>query len=125
MDFVASASRYLLASPGAIVAKAGRLFRIPTLVPARRSDDACIFLTADNRCSIHPVSPYGCAFFDSHMSKQQAERRSVAGLNQIANAWKNDENYAEIWGVLCAKGRFAPGPEEGRNRLRRMMSPVG
>jgi hypothetical protein len=96
MDVVSWESRYLLASPGAIVAKAGRAFRIPTLVPARRSNRACIFLTDDNRCSIHAVSPCGCAFFDSHMSKAQADRRSIAGLNAIAWEWQNDGVYAAI-----------------------------
>src|SRR6516162_6121893 len=37
----------LLASPGALVARGGQLFRIPTLVPARKSDRSCRFLTAD------------------------------------------------------------------------------
>jgi hypothetical protein len=48
----------------------------------------CLYLlTADNRCSIHPVSPYGCAFFDSHMSKEQVDRRSIAGRSEIALEW--------------------------------------
>jgi hypothetical protein len=39
----------LLASPGAIIYARGELIRIPTLVPARRTDDACRFLTCDLR----------------------------------------------------------------------------
>src|SRR5215467_9917214 len=46
----------LLASPGAIIYTRSGLIRIHTLVPARRSNDVCRFLTAENRCSIHAVS---------------------------------------------------------------------
>src|SRR5438067_916759 len=44
-DLVTWAKRHLLASPGALVMRGGRAFRIPTLVPARRPDGACLFLT--------------------------------------------------------------------------------
>jgi hypothetical protein len=53
------------------------------------------------------VSPYGCAFFDSRMSKEQADPRSVAGMNEIANAWMNNEILAEIAGMLYARERIA------------------
>src|SRR5216684_4213268 len=43
----------LAASPGALVSKNGVPFRIPTIVPARKEDGSCIFLTKDNKCSIH------------------------------------------------------------------------
>src|SRR5947209_5313490 len=66
------AKEHLLASPGALVMSDARTFRIQTLVPARRSDGACVFLTADGRCAIHSVSPFGCAFFDSHMTHAEA-----------------------------------------------------
>jgi hypothetical protein len=49
------------------------------------------------------------------VSKYQADRRSIAGLNEVAWEWKSDSVYAEIWGVLYGKGRIAPGPEHGRN----------
>ncbi len=52
---------HLLASPGAMVRRGDAVFRIPTLVPARRPDGACLFLTADERCAIHVVAPFGCA----------------------------------------------------------------
>jgi hypothetical protein len=35
------AFRYLLASPGATVMRAGRVFHIPTLVPRRKEDGSC------------------------------------------------------------------------------------
>ena len=47
----------LLASHGAIIFTRSGLVRIRTLVPARRADGACRFLTAEDRCSIHAESP--------------------------------------------------------------------
>ena len=49
----------LLASPGATVMADGQVFQIPTLVPARQANGACKFLTPENRCAIHVVSPFG------------------------------------------------------------------
>src|SRR5262249_2873753 len=82
------AKEHLLASPGALVVRGGRSFRIPTLVPARRPDGACVCLTATSQCSIHPLSPFGCAFFDSHMAQAEADRRSKRGLHAVLDAWK-------------------------------------
>src|SRR5205085_4247216 len=56
------AEENLLASPGFVAMKDGALFRIPTLVLARKKDRSCKFLTGDERCSLHRVSPYGCSF---------------------------------------------------------------
>lgn len=106
--------RYLRASPGAIVAKAGRVFRIHTLVPARKEDGSCIFLEEDGCCGIHELAPYGCAFFDCHQSKAEADQRSVAGLNDIAQAFFGDELYAKLWRQLHEAGLTVPGPETTR-----------
>src|SRR5262245_36878996 len=46
-DLTQFAFNNLLASPGAIIYAKGRLIRIRTLVPARREDGACKFLTCD------------------------------------------------------------------------------
>ena len=117
-DPVAWARRHLLASPGALVAQRGRVFRIPTLVPARRPDGACMFLTADERCAIHPVAPFGCAFFDMHMPTAEADRRSHRGLQALLDAWKRGDFYAQVWATLQEAGLQAPAPEESRRQLR-------
>ncbi len=44
-----------------------------TLVPARGLDGACHW-HFDGKCAVHESAPYGCAFFDSHMSHEEAER---------------------------------------------------
>jgi hypothetical protein len=118
MDMIAWAQQHLLASPGALVARPGQLFRIPTLVPARRADGACHFLTPEGSCSIHPVAPYACAFFDSHQSAGEADRRSARGLTDILGAFQTGTLYAQVWQMLQEAGRVAPAPEEARRRRR-------
>lgn len=78
------------ASKGAIVGKyntQGEIdrFRIGTITPAMK-DGRCIFLTEEDRCNIHAVSPFGCAFFDDHMDRTEGDRRSMWGLVQISQA---------------------------------------
>jgi Fe-S-cluster containining protein len=118
-DLHSWARQHLLASPGAVVLCRGRAFRIPTLVPARRLDGACVFLTADGRCAVHAVSPFGCAFFDAHMADAEADRRSRRGLWAVLEAWEAGGPYAQLWAALAREGLVAPAPEEARERLRR------
>jgi Fe-S-cluster containining protein len=82
-DLLSWARKHLLASPGALVVRRGKAFRIPTLVPARQADGACIFLTSEGRCGVHAVAPFGCSFFDTHMSDQEANLRSSTGLRAV------------------------------------------
>ncbi len=46
----------------------------PTLVPARQTNGHCHWLF-DGRCAVHGSAPYSCAFFDSHMTDAEVERR--------------------------------------------------
>lgn len=119
-NFVEFAFRYLLASPGATVMQAGRVFQIPTLVPRRKEDGSCIFLDEQNRCRIHEVSPYGCAFFDVHQSDAEAQRRSGRGLQEIAGRWAvspNTHAYTVIWKLLNATGLCAVPAHVARQRM--------
>ncbi|MGE0885430.1 MAG: YkgJ family cysteine cluster protein [Blastocatellales bacterium] len=112
----------LLASPGATVVDRGRMRQIPTLVPARRSDGACKFLDANNRCKIHEVSPFGCAFFDAHQSKAESDYRSGSGLVQIDRAWQEGNLYARLWLLLEALGKVGPSPVAARARLQEALA---
>ena len=112
----------LLASPGATVMAEGKVFQIPTLVPARQPNGACKFLTAENRCSIHAVSPYGCSHFDVHQSHTEADTRSLAGLQAIAREWKTGGLYARLWTILHDMKRDAPSPAEAKQRLMKILS---
>jgi hypothetical protein len=117
LDLVSWAKQYLLASPGALVLQDGRVRRIPTLVPARQSSGACIFLTPENQCAVHAAAPFGCAFFDVHQSDQEANRRSLCGLRAIQHAWREAGIYALVWFALEEAGRVAPAPEVRRQRM--------
>lgn len=66
--------------------------RIPTIAPRSTDDGRCVFLTADERCSVHPVAPFGCSFFDAHMPGPEGDRRSQWGLVQI----ERSEAYAAL-----------------------------
>jgi len=106
-------------SPGALVLRRGQVGRIPTLVPARRLDGACIFLTKAGRCAIHAVAPFGCAFFDAHMPQAEADWRSKRGLQDILEAWSVSGPYAQVWVLLASAGLVAMAPEVARKRLQR------
>jgi hypothetical protein len=108
----------LLASPGAIIYTRSGLISVRTLVPARRADGACRFLTAGDRCSIHVVSPYSCALFDCSQSREEADALSLRGLMEIARAWQRGDLYAQLWLMLYHAGRVAPSPIEARARMR-------
>jgi hypothetical protein len=108
----------LLASPGAIIYTRDGLIRIRTLVPARRADGACRFLTAEDRCSIHIVSQYSCAMFDHMQRREEADALSLRGLMEVARAWQRGDLYAQLWMMLYHAGRVAPSPIEARARMR-------
>jgi Fe-S-cluster containining protein len=122
-DLLVWSRQHLLASPGAQVLRGGRVFRIPTLVPARREDGACRFLTADGRCAIHPIAPFGCAFFDSHQTGAESDRRSQRGLQAVLEDWQRGGVYAQVWAMLVEAGRVAPPPEVCRAQMRQADNP--
>ena len=111
----------LLASPGATVMNAeGHIFQIPTLVPRRKADGSCVFLDANDRCTIHAVSPYGCSFFDAHQADSEANARSGRGLQEIAREWVAGSRsaYAVLWKLLCEAGLRAVPPHVARERMK-------
>lgn len=67
-------------SDGAIVAKRvnGKLvqWNVPSIVPASKPDGSCVFLDENERCTIHEVSPFGCAYHDTHMEFEEANKRT-------------------------------------------------
>lgn len=75
---VETAKKHFRQSEGALVKlRDGRQGRVGTITPKMRAG-RCVFLDRYGRCSIHAVSPAGCALFDIHMSKQEAQPRSLA-----------------------------------------------
>lgn len=74
---------HLRASKGAVVGRGEKRWRIGTITP-RMENGRCVFLTEDDRCSIHAVSPFGCSYFSSHDDRAEADIRSLWGLSLIA-----------------------------------------
>lgn len=107
----------LLASPGAVVASGGVIFRIPTLVPNRKANGHCVFLSPDEKCTIHEISPFGCAFFDEHMSDDEATALNNNGLREVMKAFENNDAYAQIWHRLHSKGLVAESANVVRERM--------
>jgi Fe-S-cluster containining protein len=119
-NVVTFALENLAASPGATVMNVeGRVFQIPTLVPQRRADGSCKFLDGQNRCTIHAVSPFGCAFFDAHQSADEANRKSGRGLQEVAGQWIPGcaSLYAMLWKLLYSAGHRAIPPQVARRRM--------
>lgn len=103
----------LLASPGALVAKGEELFRIPTLVPAVKLDRSCIHLNEENRCDIHEIAPFGCAFFDCGPERGEISRQALIALIQAGA----DSLYYRLWRSLDAKRKRQEAPEVLRKRM--------
>lgn len=73
-----TARELFVASPGALLARPnGETYQVGTITPRADATGRCAFLTPDDRCSIHEVSPFGCAYFDTHMPPWEANRRSA------------------------------------------------
>jgi Fe-S-cluster containining protein len=68
------ASLRFVASPGALVGHrlTGQVIRIGTITPKRRNG-RCVFLDEADRCTVHAVAPFGCAYFDTHMAAEDAQ----------------------------------------------------
>jgi hypothetical protein len=91
-------------------ALAGRSYS--TLVPARQADGSCHWLFA-GRCAVHDNAPYGCAFFDSHMSEVEVERRYAATVQARREDAAANGLYYRVWLHLCGKGLIGqPGDRE-------------
>jgi hypothetical protein len=107
----------LLASPGALVMRAGQVFSIPTLVPAVKSDGSCIHLNKDELCNIHEKAPFGCAFFSCCTYDEGADKLSMHGLAAIVNGGPTSL-YSQLWRYLSESGRVQVRAQELRERVR-------
>lgn len=95
----------------------------PTLVPARQANGHCHWLF-DGRCAVHEQAPYSCAFFDSHMTEEEVDRRSAATIRARQEDSAGDGLYYRVWQHLRRKGLTAPSGDrdalaEDVSRIRR------
>jgi Fe-S-cluster containining protein len=86
-ETIEEAKKNFWASPGSLVKtlSTGEVKRIGSITPKYRKG-RCVFLDENDRCSIHPVAPFGCAFFDTHMSNVTAMPRSLWAARAMEDA---------------------------------------
>jgi Fe-S-cluster containining protein len=105
-ETVDEAKAHFWASPGALVGDrtTGRVFRVGTITPRfDRKRGRCVFLTDEDRCAIHAVAPFGCAFFDTHMSG--AEGQTLAA---VAIKGQQSEAYQQLRKQLPLADHYKP-----------------
>jgi Fe-S-cluster containining protein len=92
------------ASPGSLVKNlsTGTVQRIGTITPRWRKG-RCVFLDENDRCSIHPVAPFGCAYFDTHMGMDTAHPRSLF----VATVTESEE-YQALRNTLMYATHYKP-----------------
>lgn len=112
--------KHFQASKGATVATIADdqvvTLSIPAIVP-KLTEEGCVFLTEEGKCSIHAVAPFCCAYADPHMDAEEGEPVSKAAVTNQANAWVNHDSYSTYWFVLDSNGKKAPPLESRRDNL--------
>lgn len=93
------------ASPGAVLrnSETGVITQVGTITP-RLKNGRCVFLDAADRCSIHFAAPFGCAYYDTHMSEAEANRRGVWLYTRIAQ----DQEYQSLRRTLAPATSWRP-----------------
>ena len=96
---------YLCASPGALVRNTdtGHEFSVGTITP-KTVRGRCVFLTPDEKCSIHAVSPFGCAYFDMHMRPSEGQRRDL----WLYRAIQSSAAYKKLRAILPLAANYKP-----------------
>lgn len=101
----------LLASPGALIVFEGQHYRIGTLVPAVKRDGSCIHFR-EGRCDIHPIAPFGCAFFSC-----KPESRELIKTGLLSILYDAGGLYSRLWRHLDSKGITQVPPEVLHQRI--------
>ncbi|MBL0928442.1 MAG: hypothetical protein IBJ11_12460 [Phycisphaerales bacterium] len=116
-DIHAFAREHLEASEGATLKmNDGRIVSLPTLVPKSRDDGSCLFYRG-GRCTIHAVSPFGCAHVDAHMPEQEFARRANHSYELLLDDLEAGGAYTRVVADLRARGLTAKPLAERRERL--------
>lgn len=95
------------ASPGATVmdTRTKIVSQIRTITPQFK-DGRCVLLGPDDRCTVHDIAPFGCAYFDTHQGRTEGHNRSVHGLKILMN----DPDYAKLRSRLPLATHHKPRP---------------
>ena len=100
-EFTEFVDTHFMASEGALVGRRTpngvQTFRVPSITPAQKQNRECVFLDERGLCSIHEVSPYGCAHFDAHMSDAEAHPLSEECVIRQSEAQTTSHPAAELY----------------------------
>jgi len=114
---------HFVASEGAVVGKqvgdAVVMFQIPSIVPRQKPDGRCVFLDENNYCTIHEVSPFGCAYHDVHLDKEAADERSHYAIYAQAAGNEPGQPYGQWHELMTALGLVASPLAERKEGFRR------
>lgn len=96
----------------------------PTLVPARHINGHCHWLY-EGKCLVHENAPYGCAFFDTHMTQAESQRRSAATIKGRLDDADAKGLYYRVWVHLAERGLIVPsGDRVGLTDELRRIRPI-
>ena len=116
---------WIRASMNYAVAVTGGYGLLRALVPTVNAETkVCRWMDKDNRCTVHDVAPFGCAYFNAcerravvmagtDEMKKQWSGRVMWGFQLIEGAWKRraagqPSLYAELWHELWNGGHRCP-----------------
>lgn len=120
------ASKFFEASEGAVVVVQGAVHRIPTIVPRLMdAPQGCVFRHQETGlCTIHEDAPYGCGWFDVHMSEEESTERARAVLIEIAKDFNMSGIYSLTWIALKHSGCVAAPLKDRQGRLQEALNRV-
>ncbi len=95
----------------------------PKLVPTRLANGHCHWYV-DGGCTVHDRAPFGCAYFDAHMSPAEVKRRGLpANLASLDDA-RAEGLHFRVWRHLVSLGLVRPsglrGPVDEEMRVLRL-----
>lgn len=99
------ARAFFWASPGALLRSTttGEHWQIGTVTP-RFEGGRCVFLMPDDRCAIHSVAPFGCAYADSHQVDAEWQPKAL----WLYEAIVRDADYGHLRASLVPASTWNP-----------------
>ncbi len=82
-----------------------------SLNPAKQANGHCHWLQPDGHCAVHDSSPFGCAFFDTHMKDSEAMNRNRTGEAACREDFAGSGPYSQVWQMLMKEGLTTEGGE--------------
>lgn len=109
--------------PGARYSAEMVTFRVPTIVPRQKPDGSCVFLAAAGHCTVHAVAPFGCAYHDTHLGEDEADKLGQYAVRQQIAGQKT--RYGWLWKLLYDLDRRATALAVRRKAFADAVSQLG